>query len=75
MSQVKEGADIEKGGKIIYQSLPFGKPLWNTLKKMLIECYPIKTKGQKVFIVLHGEFRKNGSLTEDDPWGEEEGDS
>lgn len=44
MSQVKEGADIEKGG-------------------------------QKVFIVLHGEFRKNGSLTEDDPWGEEEGDS
>jgi len=40
---------------------------------MLIECYPIK-KGQKVFIVLHGEFRKNGSLTEDDPWGEE-GDS
>jgi len=55
MSQEKEVPENGKGGK---QSISL-----TIRKQMIIDA--ILSKGLKVCFVLHGEFKKNGSLTED----------
>lgn len=55
MSQEKEVPEIEKGGK---------QPTYLTIDKQMI-IDNILSQGLKVCIVLHGEFRNNGSQTED----------